>query len=137
MGHGRFRVEFAIGVRKGNNLSAPGRPSGKKINIHGGSATSQAGKRLVYDDAGKPSAQSGFTTESVEIAEGADVGLLQHVFGVAIISYDAACDTVEPSVLPLDNQPDRRAVVLAGAFNELGLVWRGFWMSMFSHLDIQ
>jgi hypothetical protein len=85
----------------------------------------------------KPGAQSGLTAEGVEVSECADIGLLQHIFSVAIISHDAACDAVEPPVLLLDNQPDRRAVVLAGAFNELALIWRGFWMSMFNHLDIQ
>ena len=69
--------------------------------------------------------QSGVTAEGVEIAEGADVGLLKRVFSLAIISHDAACDTVEPSVLLLDNQPDRRVVILARAFNKLGLVWHG------------
>ena len=47
------------------------------------------------------------------------------------------CDTVEPAVLLLDNQPDRRAVILARAFNELGLVWLGLWKSTFGHLDAQ
>ena len=54
-------------------------------------AGAAAGKRLVDDDAGKPSAQSGLAAEGVEIAEGADVGLLQRVFSLAIISHDAAC----------------------------------------------
>jgi hypothetical protein len=59
---------------------------------------------------------------AVEIAEGANVGLLQHVFSLAIISHDAACDTVEPAVLLLDNLPDRRSVLPARAFDELSLV---------------
>ena len=57
--------------------------------------------------------------------------------GVKFISHDAACDTVEPAVLLLDNQPDRRAVILARAFNELGLVWLGLWKRILGHLDVQ
>ena len=52
------------------------------IDIHGGPAASRAGKRLVDDVAGKPSAQSGLPAEEVEIGEGAEVGFLQRVFSL-------------------------------------------------------
>ena len=81
--------------------------------------------------------ETGLAAEGVEIAEGADIGLLQRVFSLAIVSHDAACDTVEPAVLLLDDQPDRRAVVQARSFNELGLIWLRLWKSTLGHLDIQ
>src|SRR5271165_2975695 len=55
LGHGCFGIEFGIGIGKGNNLSAQSGPFGKKTDIHGGPAAPQVGKRLVDDDAGKPS----------------------------------------------------------------------------------
>jgi hypothetical protein len=137
---GRYCLALANDLAfPGENANAARALFEQALNIDPDNADALAGgaKRLVDDDPCKPSPETGLTAEGVEIAEGAEVGLLQRVFSLAIVPHDAACDTLEPAVLLLDDQPDRRAVVLTRAFNELGLVWLRLWKSILGHLDIQ
>ncbi len=95
----------------------------------------QAAKRLVDDNTSKPRADPRLTAEGVEIGEGANVGLLQNVFSLAIISHDATCDAIEPAVLLLDNHPDGRAVLTARALDDLGFIRSDWLKGMFGHGD--
>jgi hypothetical protein len=71
----------------------------------------------------------------VDTTKRANIGLLQHVFCVAVIPNDAARDTVEPAILLPDNQPDGGGVPLTRALDELELVDCRLLKSMFDHGD--
>jgi hypothetical protein len=43
---------------------------------------------------------------------------LQHVFGVGVVAHDAAREAVEPSIVLLDDEPDRLAILLPRALEE-------------------
>jgi hypothetical protein len=50
--------------------------------------------------------------EPAQARKGVDVGFLQDVFRVGIVSHDAARDAVEPLVVAFDDQPYRVTIFL-------------------------
>ena len=59
--------------------------------------------------------------KSLEMREGADVGFLHHVLGLAIVAQDAAGEPVEPAVMGLDDGAHGRLVAGERTPDELGV----------------
>ena len=55
-------------------------------------------------------AQAEIAAKAVQMREGADVGLLHDVLGLAVVAQDAAGEAVEPAVVRLHDRADRRLV---------------------------
>jgi hypothetical protein len=52
------------------------------------------------------------------MGEGANVGLLNHVLRLGIIVEDAAGHAVEPTVVPLHDEPNGGPILVSGSFNQ-------------------
>jgi hypothetical protein len=110
--------------------------SENKVEIDRRPPAAKAGKRFVDDNPGKPCAEPGFTTKSIQAGEGANIGLLKHVLRVGVIAHDAARDAVELPIMMLDEQPDGPAVPLPRAVYELMLVRDLLDAIRFGHFDL-
>src|ERR1700716_3854819 len=75
--------------------------------------------------AGQPSRQAGLTAKILQMREGADIGLLDHILGFAVVAQDAAGDPVEPTIIPLHDSTERRAVAGERAAHELRILGVG------------
>ena len=54
--------------------------------------------------------EAGIAAKTFQMREGADVGLLHDVLGLAVVAQDAAGEPVEPAVVRLHDGADRRLV---------------------------
>src|ERR1700716_2398840 len=75
--------------------------------------------------AGQPSRQAGIAAKVLQMREGADIGLLDHILGFAVVAQDAAGDPVEPTIIPLHDGAEGRAVAGGCAPHQLRVVGAG------------
>ena len=95
---------------------------GKRVERNsGGAQLAQAAEGLVDDDPGQPGRQSGVAAKLAEMAEGAQVGLLQGVLRLGVIAQNAARHPEQPTIVPAHDRPDGLGVARQSAANEIAL----------------
>jgi hypothetical protein len=82
----------------------------------------QPTERFIHRNTGKPCPEAGVAAKTLQMREGADVGLLDNVLGLVIVSQDAADDPVEPAVVPLHDGAKRSVVARARAPDQFGVI---------------
>ena len=85
-------------------------PGGSEDDLDAGPLAAQPAQRLVHRDPRQPGRQAGIAAKLAKMREGADIGLLDHVLGLAVVAQDAAGEPVEPAVVGLDDRANRRLV---------------------------
>ena len=73
-------------------------------------------------DPREPGRKLGVTPEAIEMGEGADPSLLDHVLGLGIVLDHAAGHTEETAVMPLHDKPDRGLVPASRQIDQSSIV---------------
>ena len=119
LGHGFFRI-VGGGEGKLDDLRFE-RALRQRVQFHGGPPAAQPAQRLVHGDPRQPGRQAGIAAKTFQMREGADVGLLHHVLGLAVVAQDAAGEPVEPAVVRLHDGANRRLVARQRPPHQLGV----------------
>jgi hypothetical protein len=118
LSHSVLRVRGLVaGQGEGNDLGCRWR---HRIRRSGGelSPASDPLQCLVEHDAAEPSGEARISPELGQRREPAEIGLLQHVLGFAIVADHAARDAVEASIVRLDDGANGGVVLAYGAVDE-------------------
>ncbi len=105
LGHGFFRIGGG-GEGELDDLGFE-RALQQRVQFHGGPPAAQPAQRLVHGDPRQPGRQAGIAAKTFQMREGADVGLLHDILGLAVVAQDAAGEPVEPAVVRLHDGADR------------------------------
>lgn len=70
-------------------------------------------QRLVDDNAGEPGRETRLATKSVERCQGADIGVLQRLFGLDVVAHDPSGNTPEHLVVLLHDRLRGASIALA------------------------
>ena len=100
-------------------------PGGNESSSTLGPLAAQPAQRLVHGDPRQPGREAGIAAKTLQMREGADVGFLHHVLGLAVVAQDAAGEPVKPAIVRLHDRADRRLVAGAGAADQFGVAGPG------------
>jgi hypothetical protein len=98
LGHGFFRIGGGEGKLDDFGFE---RALRQGVQFHGGPSAAQPAQRLVHRDPRQPGRQAGIAAKIFQMREGADIGFLHYVLGLAVVAQDAAGKTIEPAVVRL------------------------------------
>ena len=108
LGHGFFRIGGG-GEGELDDLGFE-RALRQRVQLHGGPPAAQPAQRLVHGDPRQPCRQAGIAAKAFQMREGANVGLLHHILGLAVVAQDAAGKAIEPAVIRLHDGANGRLV---------------------------
>lgn len=117
-----------IGARSGlRKLNDPGHLVFRvqALKLDGLPAAPQAPQRLIDRDPGKPGAKARSAAEPVKMREGVDIGVLDSLFGLAVVFQDAAGDPEKPLVVAPHNRLKCRAIPCQRPRDQAGIVQTG------------
>src|SRR5206468_3325355 len=95
------------------------------VELDARSPAAQSPERLVGDDARQPGREARFALEAVEMGEGADIALLNHLLGLALVIQNAAREAVEPPVVEAHQRRKRRRLAAPEARQKVAIACRG------------
>ena len=78
----------------------------QRVQFHGGPPAAQPAQRLVHGDPRQPGRKAGIAAKAFQMREGANVSLLHHILGLAVVAQDAAGEAIEPAVVSLHDGAD-------------------------------
>ena len=97
-------------------------PCGSDVHSTPGPLAAQPAQRLVHGDPRQPGREAGVAAKLLQMREGADIGFLHDVLGLAVVAQDAAGEPVQPAIVRLHDRANRRLVAGKRAADQFGIV---------------
>ena len=100
-------------------------PCGNESSSTPGPLAAQPAQRLVHGDPRQPGREAGIASKALQMREGADIGFLHDVLGLAVVAQDAAGEPVQPAIIRLHDRANRSLVAGKRPPHQFGVAGAG------------